>query len=163
DERRRVVLVRPFTEADDVAGFHPPPGSLTSEGGRAAHAAPGARGVGKPGGGGAGGLATALEAGGGRVCGGGLPGGAHIVIDVTSGAITTDQVALVDPQMSDRFKRVLGWADAARKLRVRTNADTPEAARQAREFGAEGIGLCRTEHMFMSEDRVPKMQAVILA
>ena len=70
---------------------------------------------------------------------------------------------MVDAQMSERFRRVLGWADAVRRLDVRTNADTPQDAKRAREFGAQGIGLCRTEHMFMAVDRVPKMRRMILA
>ena len=89
--------------------------------------------------------------------------GDHLGIDGTTGAITTDEVPVVAPQMSDAFKRVLGWADGVRRLDVRANADTPEDARTARDFGAHGIGLCRTEHMFMAADRVPKMRAMILA
>jgi pyruvate,orthophosphate dikinase len=160
---RSVVLVRPFTEADDVAGFHAACGILTSEGGKASHAALVARGMGKPCVVGAAELGIDLDARELHVDGRVIREGGHIGIDGTTGEITTDRVALVDAQMSERFKRVLGWADAIRELRIRTNADTPEAARQAREFGAEGIGLCRTEHMFMSEDRVGKMRAMILA
>jgi pyruvate,orthophosphate dikinase len=92
-----------------------------------------------------------------------LRAGDRLAIDGTSGAVTTDEVELVDPEPDDRFERVLEWADELRRLGVRTNADTPEDARKARELGAEGIGLCRTEHMFMAEDRHPKMRAMIMA
>jgi pyruvate,orthophosphate dikinase len=160
---RDVVLVRPFTEADDVAGFHAARAILTSEGGKASHAALVARGMGRPAVVGASGLEIDLSAHEIRVDGRVIREGDHIGVDGTTGAITTDEVPMVAAQMTDAFKRVLGWADEARRLAVRTNADTPEDARRAREFGAEGIGLCRTEHMFMAEDRVPKMQAMILA
>jgi pyruvate,orthophosphate dikinase len=160
---RDVVLVRPFTEADDVAGFHAARGVLTSEGGKASHAALVARGMGRPAVVGAGELAIDLQAREIHVDGRVIREGEHIGIDGNTGAVTTDTVPLVPARMDERFARVLRWADAARRLGVRANADTPEAAAQAREFGAEGIGLCRTEHMFMSEDRVPKMQAMILA
>ena len=86
-----------------------------------------------------------------------------IAIDGTTGAITLDDVPLVAPPVDTRFETVLGWCDELRTLGVRANADTPEDARRARAFGAEGIGLCRTEHMFMAADRQPKMQAVIMA
>ena len=81
-----------------------------------------------------------------------------IAIDGTTGDITLDDVPLVTPEVDPRFETVLGWCDELRSLGVRANADSPEDARRAREFGAEGIGLCRTEHMFMAADRQPKMQ-----
>ena len=162
-EGRAVVLVRPFTEAEDVAGFDAARGILTSEGGKASHAALVARGMGRPAVTGASDLEIDLEAGDVRVGDTVLRGGDHVAIDGTTGAITTDDVPLVDPQMDAHFERVLGWADELRTLGVRTNADTPEDARKAREFGAEGIGLCRTEHMFLAADRQPKMQAMIMA
>jgi pyruvate,orthophosphate dikinase len=86
-----------------------------------------------------------------------------VAIDGTTGSITTDDVPLIDPEMGDEFRTVLGWADELRRLDVRTNADTPEDARKAREFGAQGIGLCRTEHMFFGDDRHEKMVRTILA
>ncbi len=86
-----------------------------------------------------------------------------IAIDGTTGQITLDDVPLVTPSVDPRFETVLGWCDELRSLGVRANADTPEDARRAREFGAEGIGLCRTEHMFMAADRQPKMQQMIMA
>ena len=162
-EGRDVILVRPFTEADDVAGFHAARGILTSEGGKASHAALVARGMGVPCVSGASDLELDLNAQELRVNGKVLHEGDTIAIDGTSGIVTIDDVELVDPEVDPNFETVLKWADEVRKLGVRTNADAPEDARKAREFGAEGIGLCRTEHMFMAEDRVPKMRAMIMA
>jgi len=160
---RDVVLVRPFTEADDVAGFHAARGILTSEGGKASHAALVARGMGRPAVVGAAALEIDLTASEVRVNGTVLHEGDTIAIDGTRGIVTVDDVPLVDPEVDENFETVLTWADEVRKLGVRTNADTPADARKARQFGAEGIGLCRTEHMFMAEDRVPKMRAMIMA
>jgi pyruvate, orthophosphate dikinase len=158
-----VILVRPFTEADDVAGFHAARGILTSEGGKASHAALVARGMGVPAVTGAGDLQIELQDETVRVGDTELHAGDHIAIDGTTGAITTDDVPLVEPELSEHFDTVLKWADELRTLGVRTNADTPHDAQKAREFGAEGIGLCRTEHMFFGEDRHQKMVDVILA
>jgi pyruvate,orthophosphate dikinase len=160
---RDVILARPFTEADDVAGFHAAKGILTSEGGKASHAALVARGMGVPAVTGASDLEIDTSAGEVRVNGRTLHAGDRLAIDGTTGAITTDDVPLVEPEVSEAFETVLEWADELRTLRVRTNADTPEDARKARSFGAEGIGLCRTEHMFFGEDRHEKMVRVILA
>jgi pyruvate,orthophosphate dikinase len=160
---RDVILARPFTEADDVAGFHAAKGILTSEGGKASHAALVARGMGVPAVTGASDLEIDTSAGEVRVNGQTLHAGDRLAIDGTTGAITTDDVPLVEPEVSEAFETVLKWADELRTLRVRTNADTPEDARKARSFGAEGIGLCRTEHMFFGEDRHEKMVRVILA
>ena len=160
---RDVILVRPFTEADDVAGFHAAKGILTSEGGKASHAALVARGMGVPAVTGAGTLEIDPAAGEVRVDGTTLHAGDRLAIDGTTGSITTDDVPLIEPEVSEAFHTVLRWADELRTLGVRTNADTPEDARKAREFGAEGIGLCRTEHMFFGEDRHEKMVQVILA
>jgi pyruvate, orthophosphate dikinase len=162
-EGRDVVLVRQFTEADDVAGFHAARGILTSEGGKASHAALVARGMGVPAVTGASAIDVDVAAGEARVDERVLRAGELIAIDGTTGAITTDDVPLVEPEVSEHFQTVLRWADELRRLRVRTNADTPEDARKARAFGAEGIGLCRTEHMFFGEERHEKMVKVILA
>ena len=158
-----VILVRPFTEAEDVAGFYSAKGILTSEGGKASHAALVARGMGRPAVTGAGELDIDLDAGMVRVGGTVLHEGDPIAIDGTTGCVTTADVPLVPATVDPRFETVLGWCDAVRSLEVRANADTPTDARRAREFGAEGIGLCRTEHMFMSADRQPKMRAMIMA
>jgi pyruvate, orthophosphate dikinase len=163
DEGRDTILVRPFTEADDVGGFHAARGILTSEGGKASHAALVARGMGKPCVSGASALDVDVAAGEVRANGTVLRRGDLLAIDGTNGTVTTDDVELVDPEVDESFQRVLEWADELRRLGVRANADTPEDARKSRELGAEGIGLCRTEHMFMAEDRRPKMRAMIMA
>ncbi len=162
-EGRDVILVRPFTEADDVAGFHAAKGILTSEGGKASHAALVARGMGRPAVVGASALAIDLKAKVITVDGTKINEGDRIAIDGTKGCVTLEDVPLVDPEVNEYFERVLEWSDEIRRLGVRTNADTPQDARKARELGAEGIGLCRTEHMFMAEDRQPKMRAMIMA
>ncbi|HUB76440.1 MAG TPA: pyruvate, phosphate dikinase, partial [Solirubrobacteraceae bacterium] len=160
---RPVVLVRPFTEADDVAGFFAAQGILTSEGGKASHAALVARGMGRPAVCGASDLHVDLEAGTvtvGKVV---LSEGDTIAINGSSGEVTVDDVPLVEAELDSNFETVLRWADELRTLGVRANADVPADARRARAFGAEGIGLCRTEHMFMASDRQPKMRAMIMA
>ncbi|MGZ8649898.1 MAG: putative PEP-binding protein, partial [Solirubrobacteraceae bacterium] len=163
EDGRAVILVRPFTEADDVAGFYSARGILTSEGGKASHAALVARGMGRPAVTGAGELDIDLHAHEVRIGERVLREGDLIAIDGTTGQITLDDVPLVTPSVDPRFETVLGWCDELRTLGVRANADSPEDARRAREFGAEGIGLCRTEHMFMAADRQPKMQRMIMA
>src|SRR3954471_1852452 len=150
EQGRDVILIRPFTEADDVAGFHAAKGILTAEGGKASHAALVARGMGKPAVTGAGELEIDLHAGEVHVNGHVLREGDLIAIDGTAGAITLDDVPLVAPAVDERFETILKWCDELRTLSVRANADTPEDARRAHEFGAEGIGLCRTEHMLMA-------------
>jgi pyruvate, orthophosphate dikinase len=163
EDGRDVILVRPFTEADDVAGFHSAKGILTAEGGKASHAALVARGMGKPCVSGAGALEIDLKAKTVRMGETELSEGDLIAIDGSAGVVTADDVELEEPEVSDHFETVLGWADEVRTLGVRANADTPEDAAKAREFGAQGIGLCRTEHMFMAADRQPKMRAMIMA
>jgi pyruvate, orthophosphate dikinase len=160
---RDVILVRPFTDAEDVAGFHAAKGILTSEGGKASHAALVARGMGRPAVVGAQALEIDLAAKTVSVNGTQLHEGDRIAIDGTKGQVTTDDVPLVDAEVNEHFEQVLQWADEVRRMNVRTNADTPQDAAKARELGAEGIGLCRTEHMFMAEDRQPKMRAMIMA
>ena len=163
EEERAVILVRPFTEADDVAGFYAAQGILTSEGGKASHAALVARGMGCPAVTGADALEIDLHAREVRIGERVLHEGDLIAIDGTAGTITLDDVALVTPEVDPRFDTLLQWCDELRTLGVRANADTPEDARRARAFGAEGVGLCRTEHMFMAADRQPKMQRMIMA
>jgi pyruvate, orthophosphate dikinase len=161
-EGREVILVRPFTEADDVAGFHAARGILTSEGGKASHAALVARGMGVPAVTGAA-IAVDLDAGELTIDGRVFKAGDRIGIDGSEGTVVEAGAKLLQPEIDDRFDTVLEWADELRRLGVRVNADTPGDARRARELGAEGIGLCRTEHMFMAEDRQPKMRAMIMA
>jgi pyruvate,orthophosphate dikinase len=160
---RAVILVRPFTDAEDVAGFHAAKGILTSEGGKASHAALVARGMGRPAVVGVEALVVDLAAKTVTVDGTQLHEGDLIAIDGTKGWVTIDDVPLVEARVDENFERVLSWADEVRVLDVRANADTPQDALRARELGAQGIGLCRTEHMFMAEDRQPKMRAMIMA
>jgi pyruvate, orthophosphate dikinase len=157
-----VILVRPFTEADDVAGFHAARGILTSEGGKASHAALVARGMGVPAVTGAA-VSIDLNAGELTIDGRVFKAGERIAIDGSEGAVVEPGARLIQPEIDENFDRVLEWADEVRRLGVRVNADTPKDAVRARELGAEGIGLCRTEHMFMAEDRQPKMRAMIMA
>src|SRR4051794_21773678 len=169
-EGKAVVLVRPDTNANDVAGFHAAKGILTSLGGKASHAALVARGMGVPCVTAASQLKINLEQ---LVIHAGAPeihAGDFIAINGTNGEVTLDDVPLVDPtedpafdEILSAFNTVLEWADDVRRLGVRANADTPGDAKKARELGAEGIGLCRTEHMFMAEDRQPKMRKMIMA
>ena len=167
---RAVVLVRPDTNANDVAGFHAAKGILTSLGGKASHAALVARGMGVPCVTAASELKISLEERKIRVGEHVIGAGDFIAINGSNGEVTLDDVPLVDPtedpafdEILKAFETVLGWADDVRRLGVRANADTPGDADKARELGAEGIGLCRTEHMFMAEDRQPKMRAMIMA
>ena len=159
---KATILARPFTEADDVAGFHAAKGILTSEGGKASHAALVARGMGVPA---VTGAQVAIDVGSGelRIDGKVFHEGDLIGIDGTDGKVVDHGAKLIEPEIDERFDTVLEWADELRRLGVRVNADTPEDAVRARELGAEGIGLCRTEHMFMAEDRQPKMRAMIMA
>ena len=170
-EGRDVVLVRPDTNANDVAGFHAAKGILTSLGGKASHAALVARGMGVPCVTAASELQIDLEdARASASATTTIKAGDFIAINGTTGEVTLDDVPLVDPtedpafdEILEAFETVLGWADDVRRLGVRANADTPDDADKARELGAEGIGLCRTEHMFMAEDRQPKMRTMIMA
>jgi pyruvate, orthophosphate dikinase len=162
EEGREVILVRSFTEADDVAGFHAARGILTSEGGKASHAALVARGMGRPAVTGASTVEVDLAAGEVRVGKRILHAGDRIAIDGSLGRITLEDVPLVEPEVSAQFQTILSWCDELRTLGVRANADTPTDAIKAIELGAEGIGLCRTEHMFLG-DRQPLMAAVIMA
>jgi pyruvate,orthophosphate dikinase len=161
-EGRDVILVRSFTEADDVAGFHAARGVLTSEGGKASHAALVARGMGRPAVTGAADVQVDVAAGEVRIGERLLHAGELIAIDGSHGRITLEDVPLVEPQVSEHFQTVLEWCDELRALGVRANADTATDAAKAVELGAEGIGLCRTEHMFLGE-RQPLMAEVIMA
>jgi pyruvate, orthophosphate dikinase len=159
---RDVILVRPFTQADDVAGFHAAKGILTSEGGKASHAALVARGMGVPA---VTGVQVAIDSDAQelRIDDRVFRAGDEIGIDGTDGTVVEAGARLVEPTVDERFGQVLAWADELRRLGVRANADTPQDAARGRELGAEGIGLCRTEHMFMAEDRQAKMRSMIMA
>ena len=157
-----VILVRPETSPDDLHGMIAAEGILTSRGGLVSHAAVVARGMGKPAICGAEAVKIDLAA---RTFTAGdttVREGDVISINGTTGEIVVGEVPVITPEPSGPFGIILGWADELRTLKVRTNADLPEDARKAREFGAEGIGLCRTEHMFLG-DRLPIVQRMILA
>ncbi len=156
-----VLLVRYETTPDDIHGMIAAQGILTVHGGMTSHAAVVARGMGKPCVAGCEGLS--IENGIIRLGGQELREGDVITIDGGSGKVYLGRIDLVPPQLNDDFQTILGWADTYRRLHVRANADTPADAVRAREFGAEGIGLCRTEHMFFGDERLPVMQEMILA
>jgi len=158
-----VILVRWETTPDDIHGLIHARGVLTAHGGMTSHAAVVARGMGKPCVAGCEGLAIDHVAGTIKLGERELRAGDVITIDGGAGTVIVGAVALVPPAIDENFGTILGWADELRRLRVRANADTPEDAAKAREFGAEGIGLCRTEHMFMAEDRLPIVREMILA
>lgn len=158
-----VLLVRTETTPDDIHGIIEARGILTARGGMTSHAAVVARGMGKPCVSGCEALTIDLAARRIRVGEHELAEGDVLTIDGGSGEVIVGEVPLVSPQVDETFETLLGWADDVRRLRVRANADTPEDAAKAREFGAEGIGLCRTEHMFMAEGRLPLVRAMILA
>lgn len=159
----RVILVREETKPEDIHGFFASEGILTSRGGKTSHAAVVARGMGKPCVVGCSGISIdpverLFRAGGVVVKEGDL-----ITIDGGSGKVYLGQVPLVEPELAGGLPELLAWADEFRRLGVRANADTPEAAALARKFGAEGIGLCRTERMFNAPDRLPVVVEMIMA
>ena len=158
-----VILVRWETTPDDIHGLIQSSGILTAHGGMTSHAAVVARGMGKPCVAGCEGLTIDLESRTLNIGGHQLAEGDMLTIDGGTGEVIVGEVPLVPPQINEDFETILGWADALRRLKVRANADTPDDAAKAREFGAEGIGLCRTEHMFMAEDRLPVVREMILA
>ena len=160
---RKVILVRIETSPEDIHGMHAAEGILTTRGGMTSHAAVVARGMGKPCVSGAGSVrvdyAAKTMTSGGRVFG----KGDVLTIDGSTGQVLAGAVDMQQPELSGEFAELMGWADAARRMKVRTNADTPNDARAARKFGAEGIGLCRTEHMFFEGDRIVAVREMILA
>ncbi len=158
-----VILVRWETTPDDIHGMIAAKGILTAHGGMTSHAAVVARGMGKPCVAGCEALAVDAAAGRASLDGHELGEGDVITIDGGTGRVILGPVDLVPPQINEDFETILGWADELRRLKVRANADTPEDAAKAREFGAQGIGLCRTEHMFMAEDRLPVVREMIMA
>jgi pyruvate,orthophosphate dikinase len=158
-----VILVRWETTPDDIHGLIEAAGVLTAHGGMTSHAAVVARGMGKPCVAGCDALSIDLDSRAVDIAGHKLEEGDTITIDGGTGAVIVGAVKLVPPQINEDLETVLGWADELRRLRVRANADTPEDAARAREFGAQGIGLCRTEHMFMAGDRLPVVREMILA
>jgi len=158
-----VILVRWETTPDDIHGLLQAQGVLTAHGGMTSHAAVVARGMGKPCVAGCEGLSIDVAAGTAGLNGHVFREGDVLTIDGGTGRVILGEVPLVPPQINEDFETILGWADELRRLRVRANADTPEDAAKARELGAEGIGLCRTEHMFMADERLPVMREMIMA
>jgi pyruvate,orthophosphate dikinase len=158
-----ILLVRKETSPEDVAGMHLAKGILTATGGKASHAAVVARGWGKPCVVGCADLQIDEMAGQVTINGDLVKTGDYLTIDGTTGDVMLGQVPTVDPTISGDFATLMSWADRVRTLKVRTNADTPEDAARARSFGAEGIGLCRTEHMFFGDQRIVAMRKMILA
>ena len=160
---RRVILVRQETSPEDIHGMHAAEGILTTRGGMTSHAAVVARGMGKPCVSGAGNIRIDHRNGVLVALGQRLKKGDIITLDGSNGQVMLGAMPMLQPELSGDFARLMEWADAARRMRVRTNAETLQDARLARSFGAEGIGLCRTEHMFFEDDRIVSMREMIMA
>ena len=160
---RRVILVRIETSPEDIHGMHAAEGILTTRGGMTSHAAVVARGMGKPCVSGAGSLRIDYASGTLSVMGVSLRRGDVITVDGSSGQVMKGEVATIKPELSGDFATLMSWADGFRRMGVRANAETPLDARTARDFGAEGIGLCRTEHMFFESSRIQAVREMILA
>ena len=160
---RKTILVRAETSPEDINGMHASEGILTTRGGMTSHAAVVARGMGKPCVSGAGSIrvdyAKGTATSGGLV----LRKGDLITIDGSTGQVLKGKVAMLEPELSGDFSTLMDWADKARRMKVRANAETPADARTARKYGAEGIGLCRTEHMFFEPSRIVAVREMILA
>jgi pyruvate,orthophosphate dikinase len=160
---KKVILVRHVTSPEDVGGMHVSEGILTSRGGMTSHAAVVARGMGKPCIVGCEAISIDYDNESFTVNGNKVKTGDVITIDGTSGGVILGDIPKIEPQISGDFEKIMEWADEVRRLGVRANADAYKDAKVARDFGAEGIGLARTEHMFFAEDRIPAMQEMILA
>ena len=160
---RKVILVRMETSPEDIHGMHAAEGILTTRGGMTSHAAVVARGMGKPCVSGAGALRVDYRAQTVTAGGTTLKKGDILTIDGSTGQVLAGKVPMLEPALAGEFATLMEWADKARRLKVRANADTPADARAAIKFGAEGIGLCRTEHMFFEEDRIRAVREMILA
>jgi pyruvate,orthophosphate dikinase len=160
---KKVILVRVETSPEDIHGMHAAEGILTTRGGMTSHAAVVARGMGKPCVSGAGALRVDYAAQTMQAAGITLKRGDVITVDGSTGQVLAGRVPMIEPELSGEFGTLMGWADETRVLGVRANADTPADARLAVKFGAQGIGLCRTEHMFFDEDRIQAVREMILA
>ncbi|MDR6431529.1 pyruvate, phosphate dikinase [Brucella pseudogrignonensis] len=162
-EGRNVILVRVETSPEDIHGMHAAEGILTTRGGMTSHAAVVARGMGKPCVSGAGSLRVDYRNGIMLAAGQTFKKGDVITVDGSNGQVLKGKVAMLQPELSGDFGKLMEWADKTRSMKVRANAETPADARTARSFGAEGIGLCRTEHMFFEGERIIAMREMILA
>jgi pyruvate,orthophosphate dikinase len=160
---RKVILVRIETSPEDIHGMHAAEGILTTRGGMTSHAAVVARGMGKPCVSGCGTIRVDYGRGTMSIGSRTFKTGDVITIDGSVGQVLAGRMPMIEPELSGEFGTLMGWADSVRKLRVRVNGDTPEDARTAIKFGAEGIGLCRTEHMFFEETRIRTVREMILA
>ena len=160
---RKVILVRVETSPDDIHGMHAAEGVLTTRGGMTSHAAVVARGMGKPCVSGAGTIRVDYAAGTITASGRTFKKGDVITLDGSTGQVLAGAAPMLKPEVSGEFATLMSWADSLRRMKVRANAETPADARAAREFGAEGIGLCRTEHMFFEGDRIIAVREMILA
>jgi pyruvate,orthophosphate dikinase len=163
EKGRKVILVRVETSPEDIHGMHAAEGILTTRGGMTSHAAVVARGMGKPCVSGAGSLRVDYAGNTMTVAGQTYRKGDVITIDGSTGQVLVGQVKMIEPELSGEFATLMGWADKLRRLGVRANADTPADARTALKYGAEGIGLCRTEHMFFEADRIQAVREMILS
>ncbi len=162
-EGRAVILVRPETSPEDIHGMHAARGILTRHGGQTSHAALVARGMGRPCVTGAGAIRVEPDRDLFSVGDVTIRRGDVITIDGSTGEVIAGEVPTREPDLSEEFMTLMAWADDARRLEVRANAETPADATRAREFGAEGIGLCRTEHMFFEDERIVAMREMIMA
>jgi pyruvate, orthophosphate dikinase len=160
---RKVILVRIETSPEDIHGMHAAEGILTTRGGMTSHAAVVARGMGKPCVSGCGSIRVDYGRGTMSIGGRTFKAGDIITIDGSLGQVLAGRMPMIEPELSGEFGTLMGWADQVRKLKVRANADTPADARTALKFGTEGIGLCRTEHMFFEETRIRTVREMILA
>ncbi len=158
-----VILVRLETSPEDIAGMHAARGILTARGGMTSHAAVVARGMGRPCVSGAGGISIDMEARTLKIGNRELNEGTVITLDGASGEVMLGRVATVEPELSGDFARLMAWADGHRRMKVRANAETPEDCQTAARFGAEGIGLARTEHMFFGAERIVHVRSMILS
>ena len=163
EQGQAVILVRTETSPEDIAGMHAAVGILTARGGMTSHAAVVARGMGRPCVSGAGSISVDLIKRSIRIGPRTLAEGEIITIDGASGEVMAGRVPTVEPELAGDFATLMGWADTHRRMTVRANAETPEDCRVARGFGAEGIGLCRTEHMFFEPGRITAVREMILA
>ncbi|MEO3386082.1 pyruvate, phosphate dikinase [Mesorhizobium sp. CAU 1741] len=162
-QNRKAILVRIETSPEDIHGMHAAEGILTTRGGMTSHAAVVARGMGKPCVSGAGSLRVDYRTGTLIAMGQTLKKGDVITIDGATGQVLKGTVPMLQPELSGDFASIMEWADSTRRMKVRANAETPADARMARSFGAEGIGLCRTEHMFFDDERIVAMREMILS
>jgi len=163
EQGQSVILVRTETSPEDIHGMHAAKGILTARGGMTSHAAVVARGMGRPCVSGAGSLSIDAAGKIARVGGREVREGDMLTLDGSTGEVMAGEVATMQPELSGDFGTLMEWADGSRRMKVRANAETPADAKVAREFGAEGIGLCRTEHMFFEASRITAVREMILA